>query len=172
LPPWYAIVVSDAHETTHRLVEVTTMALYVSIALLAALAAVDGDALSRSDVMLLIWGTSLGLAVAHYVAFRLASALARGRHLGRGDVVIAGVQFTGAMIVPAVVTGVELVIGGEDGDDVVGTAQSALAVILGVTGYLVSRGNGASRRRAVLIGLGVLVVGTVTALIKNFLTGH
>ena len=54
------------------------MALYVSIALLAALAAVDEDALSRNDTLLLIWGTSLGLAVAHYVAFRLASALARG----------------------------------------------------------------------------------------------
>ena len=146
------------------------MALYVSIALLAALAAVDEDALSRNDTLLLIWGTSLGLAVAHYVAFRLASALARGRHLGRGDVVIAGVQFLGAMIVPAAVTLVELAFG--DDEDDVDTAVFALSVILGVTGYLVSRGNGASRRRAVLIGLGVLVVGTVTALIKNFLTGH
>ena len=35
------------------------MALYVSIALLAALAAVDEDALSRNDTLLLIWGTAL-----------------------------------------------------------------------------------------------------------------
>ena len=48
----------------------------------------------------------------------------------------------------------------------------ALAVILGVTGYLVSRGNGASRRRAVLLGPAVLVVGIVTALVKNALAGH
>jgi hypothetical protein len=161
---------TDPHDATHRLVEVTTMALYVSIALLAALAAVDEDALSRNDVLLLVWGTALGLAVAHYVAFRLASALARGRHLGRADVVVAGVQFLGAMIVPAVVTIVELLLG--DDEDDVDTAEFALAVILGVTGYLVSRGNGASRGRAVLLGLGVLVVGLVTALVKNALAGH
>jgi hypothetical protein len=162
--------VSEGHDATHRLVEVTTMALYVSIALLAALAAVDDEAMSRNDVLLLVWGTSLGLAVAHYVAFRLASALARGRHLGRGDVVVAGVQFLGAIIVPAAVTIVELVF--SDGEDDIETAEFALAVILGVTGYLVSRGNGASRRRAALLGLGVLVIGFVTAGVKNVLTGH
>jgi len=162
--------VTAGHDATHRLVEVTTMALYVSIALLAALAAVDEDALSRNDTLLLIWGTSLGLAVAHYVAFRLASALARGRHLGRADVVVAGFQFFGAMIVPAAVTGVELLFG--DDEDDVDTAVVALAVILGLTGYLVSRGNGSSRRRGVLLGLAVLVVGLVTALVKNALAGH
>jgi len=146
------------------------MALYVSIALLAALAAVDEDALSRNDTLLLIWGTALGLAVAHYVAFRLASALARGRHLGRGDVVIAGVQFLGAMIVPAAVTLVELAFG--DDEDDVDTAVFALSVILGVTGYLVSRGNNAGRGRAALLGIGVLVVGLVTALVKSALAGH
>ena len=161
---------TDGHDATHRLVEVTTMALYVSIALLAALAAVDEDALSRNDTLLLIWGTSLGLAVAHYVAFRLASALARGRHLGRADIVVAGIQFFGAMIVPAAVTAVELLLG--DDEDDVDTAVFALAVILGVTGYLVSRGNDSSRRRAVLIGLGVLVVGIVTAVVKSILAGH
>jgi hypothetical protein len=164
------VTVTEGHDANHRLVEVTTMALYVSIALLAALAAVDDDALSRNDVLLLIWGTSLGLAVAHYVAFRLASALARGRHLGRGDVVVAGVQFLGAVIVPAAVTIVELVF--SDGEDDIETAEFALAVILGVTGYLVSRGNGASRRRAALLGLGVLIIGFATAAVKNFLTGH
>ena len=55
---------------------------------------------------------------------------------------IAGVQFLGAMIVPAVVTVVELLVG--DDEDDVDTAEFALAVILGVTGYLVSRGNGSS----------------------------
>jgi len=48
----------------------------------------------------------------------------------------------------------------------------ALSVILGVTGYLVSRGNNASRGRAALLGLGVLVVGLVTALVKSALAGH
>ena len=146
------------------------MALYVAIALIAALAAVDEDALSRNEVLLLVWGTSLGLAVAHYVAFRLASALARGTHLGRADAVAAGVQLLGALAVPAIVTIVELVLG--DDEDDIDTAEFALAVILGVTGYLVSRGNGASRGRAVLLGLGVLVVGLVTAGVKNLLAGH
>ena len=69
-----------------------------------------------------------------------------------------------------IVTVAELLLG--DDEDDVDTAQFALAVILGVTGYLVSRGNGASRGRAALLGLGVLVVGLITALVKSFLAGH
>jgi hypothetical protein len=146
------------------------MALYVSIALLAALAAVDDDALSQGETLWLIWGTSLGLAIAHYVAFRLASTLAKGRHLGRGDVVIAGYQFLGAMLVPAACTVIEVILG--DDEDDVDTAEFALAAILGLTGYLASRGNGASRGRAALIGAAVLVVGSVTAIVKNVVAGH
>jgi hypothetical protein len=43
--------VSEEHDTTHRLVEVTTMALYVSIALLAALAAVQALAIGDDLVV-------------------------------------------------------------------------------------------------------------------------
>jgi hypothetical protein len=162
--------VNTDHDPTHRLVEVTTMALYVSIALLAALLAVDEDALSRSETLAMIWGTAVGLAVAHYVAFSLASALARGRRVGRAHLTVAGLQFLAAIGVAAACTLIELVIGNDDDD--AGTAEFALAVILGVTGYLVSRGNGASRRRAIGLGMGVLTIGIITAVVKNILGGH
>jgi hypothetical protein len=158
------------HDHTHRLVEVTTMALYVSIALLAALLAVDEDALNRSETLLLIWGTAVGLALAHYVAFTLASALAGGRHLGKEHLSVAGLQFVAAIAVAAACTIIELIIASNDDD--AETAEFALVVILAVTGYLVSRGNGASRLRAVVLGLGVLVIGIITAVVKNILGGH
>ena len=119
------------------------MALYVAIALLAALAAINPDRFTRRETLLLIWGTALGLAVAHYVAFRLASSIAKPRHLSREDVRTAGVQFLGAMSVPAMCTLTGLVFA--DDDSAVEVAELTLAGMLGVTGYLAGRGNGAKR---------------------------
>jgi hypothetical protein len=158
------------HHELHRLVEATTMALYVSIALLAALAATSEANESRRSTLLLIWGTALGLAIAHYVAFRLASALARGRHLGRDDIETAGVQFIGAMTVPLACTVAELALGSDD--NAIDVAEFTLAGALGVTGYLAGRTNGASRPRAALLGGVVLVIGFATATVKFFLTRH
>ncbi len=146
------------------------MALYVAIALLATLAAVDPDHLTRRGTLLLIWGTTLGLAVAHYVAFRLASTLAKGSHLGRDDITTAGVQFLGAITVPAVCTLTGLLLA--DDGTAVDVAEFTLAGILGVTGYLAGRGNGASRGRSALLGGGVLLAGLATAAAKYALTGH
>jgi hypothetical protein len=163
--------VALAHDAVHRWVEATTMALYVSIALLAALAAVHPESATRQHTLVLIWGTTLGLAVAHYVAFRLASHVARGRELSRHDVAIAGVQLIGALLVPLVCTITEVLFA--DDDDAIDVAEFTIAGVLGVTGYLSARGNGASRGRAALLGAGVLVAGLVTAALKYALTsGH
>src|SRR4051794_11711927 len=50
------------------------MALYVSITLLAALTATDRND-PHLNVLALIWGTTVGLALAHWFAFTLASRL-------------------------------------------------------------------------------------------------
>jgi hypothetical protein len=64
---------SEPDGRTEHIQEAATMALYVSICLLAALAAVRERAdAGHVDVLRLVWGTTLGLALAHWFAFRLS----------------------------------------------------------------------------------------------------
>jgi hypothetical protein len=62
--------------------ESSTMVLYVSVVLLAALVAIDTSAaISDTEILGLIWGTTLGLALAHYFAFRVASQTCSGQQV-------------------------------------------------------------------------------------------
>ncbi len=49
------------------------MALYVAICLIAALIALENVTFVPGDILGLVWGTTVGLAVAHVFAFRMAS---------------------------------------------------------------------------------------------------
>ena len=51
-------------------------------------------------------------------------------------------------------------------------ARYTCAGIIGVVGYLVARGASRGRMRAVLFGLGVLVVAFAVAALKHALAGH
>ena len=74
------------------------MALYVSIILLGALVTV-GSGTANRELLSIIWGTTIGLALAHFFAFRIASRLHRGFAAHRGDLVIAYAQAGGAAAV-------------------------------------------------------------------------
>src|SRR4051794_3274387 len=66
--------------------EAVTMGLYVSVVLIAELAAIPETHLAGGRVtgpvggqlLALVWGTAVGLAVAHWFAFRLAAPGFRG----------------------------------------------------------------------------------------------
>ena len=47
-----------------------------------------------------------------------------------------------------------------------------LATFIALVGFAVARGGGATRARALLYGLSVLVVAVAIALVKNALAGH
>ena len=55
--------------------ESMTMALYITISLLAVLAAQPPGDRSVTGVLGIIWGTTLALSVAHWLAFRLTARL-------------------------------------------------------------------------------------------------
>ena len=61
-----------------------TMALYVSVCLLAALTGLP-DRADRHllDVLGIVWGTTIGLALAHWFAFRLSARLVESGELRR-----------------------------------------------------------------------------------------
>jgi hypothetical protein len=88
-------------ELTHGqelLREMTTMAIYVTVCLLAAVIGLPGYYPSDHPVPA-IWGFVLGLAITHWFAFHTASRLIRGGRADRRDAQLAAAQFTGAALV-------------------------------------------------------------------------
>ncbi len=160
----------DATERVDMSLEASTMVLYVSVVLLATLAAID-DTSDASDVKLLevIWGTTLGLALVHFFAFRVSSRLVRGTSFHRHDLHLAFAQIGGALAVGAVCSIPVIVLPPNSENDV---TRLLLGVLLGIAGYTSGRTGAASRPRSLLLGALALLLGVAVALIKNALVGH
>lgn len=135
--------------------ESATMAFYVAVVLGATLVVVDDPAVG--GLLRLVWGTAIGLAVAHAFAFRLAAVLVErgspGRHAW--DLVLA--QVAGAVLVPTFVSLVVLAIGGDDPAE---AARFSLALFVGASGYGIGRAAGAGPVRSAVFAAIVLVVAT------------
>jgi hypothetical protein len=146
--------------------EAATMALYVTVCLLAALAAVgDGPASEHQNALKIIWGTTLGLAAAHWFAFRLATV----RMPGAEDARIAGAQLAGALAVALLSSFVMLLVPDSAELDVL---RLELAAIVGISSYLTARDSGASRNRAAVFAALMTVLALAIAVVKNHLVGH
>ena len=148
--------------------EASTMALYVSVVLLATLAALD-DTAEDAELVALIWGTTLGLALVHFFAFRMSSRLVRGTSFHRRDLNIAAAQVGGAIAVAVLCTIPVVVLRTDAEYDVV---RFLLGLLLGIAGYAAGRSGGASRVRSAVMGAATLVLGLAVAFVKNALLGH
>ncbi len=155
------------------------MVLYVSIVLLAALTAlpsgqeggdgrVDGG-IHGGALIVLIWGTTLGLALAHWFAFRTAARVYGGGRISGQDVRIGIAQMAGAVIVAALCTIPVLMV--SDANDV-SVTSFVPALIVGGAGYAVARAGGRTTMQSVVVGGVVLMLGLAVAGVKNFLLGH
>lgn len=157
------------HESEVRR-EASVMALYVAVCLLAALIALGEDA-GHGHVRAfgLVWGTTIGLALAHAFAFRVSARLSAQGRFDAHDARIVGAQLGGAAFV-AVICSVPVLFVGATGEfDVV---RTVLSVFIGAMGYEVARLGGADRMRAVVYGVAVLALAVVVAVVKNVLSGH
>lgn len=160
---------STSHATDLRR-EAYTMALYVAICLLAALTAVaDRSDAASVDLFLLIWGTTVGLAVAHWLAFRLASRLVAAGSWRQVDVESAVAQVAGAATV-AVLASLPLLILPTEAQ--LAAARLLLAAFLALVGFAIARESGASVMRSLTFGAGIAAVAFVVAVVKNALGGH
>jgi hypothetical protein len=153
------------------------MALYVSIVVLAELAALPGD-YGESDggaghsgppLLAIVWGTSIGLALAHWFAFELAAVGFGGGKVLRRDLELAGAQMAGAALV-AIATTIPILFA--DDASRVSAAAFAPSLIIGFAGYGVARTAGWSVRTSVATGVIVLAAGVAVAVIKAVLAGH
>ena len=151
------------------------MVLYVSIVLLATLAALPaeyGDATSEGShddfsLVAVVWGTSIGLALAHWFAFVVAAAGFRGSMFHRHDLELATAHVAGAALV-AFTTTIPIVVTDQIPD--VRAAIFAPAAFIGLASYRVARAGGRSTVVSVLAGLLGLAVGLVIAIIKALLS--
>ena len=166
----------DAHDRRTELVrETSVMVLYLSVVLLATLAVLPSgygsdthDGSGDPHVVVVVWGTTVGLALAHWFAFRLATAALGGGVPSRHDVSLGIAQVLGAAVVAAATT--VAVILAPDGSEIP-AAVFVPAAFIGVAGYGVARAAGRSTLRSFVVGGAVLVLGLIVAGVKAWL-GH
>ena len=149
--------------------EAYTMALYVAICLIAALAALSESDHGQTRVIGIIWGVTIGLALAHWFAFRVSARMVGAGSIRATDLNSAWAQVVGAAAV-ALLASIPVLLAPESAE--LELATLVLAGFVGVVGVAVARGGGASRRRALLYAVVVVVVAVVIVLLKNWLAGH
>lgn len=157
--------------------EAAVMMLYLSVVEIAELASLPeghgsgGQATGPSGLLLLeiLWGTAVGLALAHWFAFRIAAPAFRGDKPSKLDNQIGLVQLAGAAAVALVSSLPVLLLSPERAQDLTGDVP---ALIIGVIGYLLARATGKGRLRSVAWGVVVLALGVAVALIKSYLGSH
>jgi hypothetical protein len=172
---------SDAHDREalrgEVLREAVTMVLYVSVVEIAELAALPEDHFANghatgpvgTQLLAIIWGTAVGLAIAHWFAFRLAAPAFRGDRVTRHDTIIGLAQVGGAMFVALVSSVPVLLLSDVRAQEMTGDVP---AIVIGVVGYAVARSTGRSRAAAVFYGLTALALGVLVALVKTKLAAH
>jgi hypothetical protein len=157
--------------------EAATMVLYVSVVEIAEFAALPEDHFTHGRVtgpvsgqlLAILWGTAVGLAIAHWFAFRIAAPGFRGESPTGRDVQIGLAQLGGAVFVATVSSLPVLLFSDVRAQETVGDVP---AVIIGVIGYFVARASGKSRVPSAFYGLTALALGIVVALVKSTLAAH
>ena len=167
-----------AHEHRRLWRETTAMMLYVSIVLIAELAVLPAGRDRATEpvhgpvgweLVAIIWGTTIGLALAHYFAFQVATqGVGRGRLRGQ-DLEEALGEIGGAAFVATLAT-IPVVLFPSDTEQAM--VLFVLAFSVGAVGFLVERAGGRSRLTSFAFGATTLIVGLVIAIVKNFLAGH
>ena len=111
----------------------------------------------------ILFVTSIGLLIAHQLAFRLSARLAHGK-LASEHLELLAAQLIGGMAVTVVAVVPVLVIGGQAGLLI---AELALITFIAVVGYIAARGIPVSRVRALLYVAGVVALTLVIIGVKN-----
>ena len=152
-------------EVVHLRREALTMLLYVSMTLLGALAVADVGS-SRGHVLGIVWGTTVGLALLHWVAFSLAARLADpDAHVEANRRQLLA-QLSGAALVAAVGTLAVLLLPTEH--ELQGT-RYAVAALVGTAAFGHARERGSGLVRSLLIGLAALVLAVLAAAVEHAL---
>ena len=147
--------------------EASTMAFYVAVCLIAALVALDDD--RRLATVGIVWGTTIGLALAHLFAFRLAARLVGGGRIDTHEASLVVAQLTGAVVVAVIATIPVLIFPAPTDAD---ATRLVLSGFIGLAAFATGRSYGAGTAKSAIFAGSVLLSATAIALVKNFLLGH
>ena len=142
------------------------MGLYVSITLLATLT-ITGDGDGNEDVLAIVWGTTIGLALAHWFAFDLVVRLVVARPLPGHATQELAAELAGALVVAALATAAVLLSPAHLERQAV---RLAMVGLVGLVTFAEARAFGASWARAASSGVIAVVIAAIIAAIKYQLT--
>jgi hypothetical protein len=153
------------------------MILYVSVVEIAELAALperhfDNGRVTGAvggELLAIVWGTAVGLALAHWFAFGLAALAFRRQRPTELDIEIGLAQLAGAVLVAALSSVPALLFSDVRAQETTGDVP---ALLVGVVGYLLARQAGSSRSAALFYGLTALALGVLVALAKSAIAAH
>jgi hypothetical protein len=140
--------------------------VYLSVVLTALMLGFE-DSLDEGGELLLIWGTSIGLTLAHVFAFRVASTYEHGISF------TSGWRPVRAMLVVAVVVGVVASIPYLEVLGLVNPSVAArwiLTVVVAVAAYLAARNRGWSLAGRMAYSLTIVFFAASVSTIKYLLT--
>jgi hypothetical protein len=150
------------------------MVLYVSVVEIAELAEshfahgrVTGAV--GEQLLAIVWGTAVGLALAHWFAFGLAALAFRGERPTRRVTYIGLAQLGGAMFVAAVSSLPVLVLSDVRAEETTGDVS---ALVIGIVAYLIARSSGKPRVASLFYGVTGLALGVLVALVKSALAAQ
>ena len=160
---------SDAHRR-ERLREGVTMALYISLSLLAVMLALPRDAgpSTAESPAMAVFLTSVGLILAHQLAYRLSARLAHHGRLHATHLDILAAQLGGGLAVTAVAVVPLLLIDGRAG---VLVSELVLLAFIAGAAYTAARMVPYSRLRSLAFTGGIVVLALAVLWVKN-LVGH
>jgi hypothetical protein len=149
-----------------RIREGVTMALYISLSLMAVMVArpantESGDAENPARLLIV---TSIGLIFAHAVAFRMSTRLANKGQFSIENIGLLIAQIVGGLAVTIVAATPLLLIGGADG---VVVSELVLLTLIALVGYVSARSIPVSRLRAVVYVMFINVVVLIVIWVKN-----
>jgi hypothetical protein len=142
------------------------MGVYLSVVLIALLVGLE-QSLDNGEELLLIWGTAIGLTLAHIFAFRLASVYALGLSF------TSGWRPIGAIVLAAFAVGATASIPYLGWLDVTSPSTVStwlLMLIVGVAAYLAARSRGWPLAGRLAYTLMILVIAASVSVIKYLLT--
>lgn len=147
--------------------ESITMGLYITISLLAVLSA-QPDSEAIGAALTIIWGTTLGLGLAHWLAFQLTARLFSGERLASHDRTAMVGQAATAVGVAALASA-PLFLSEDDG---LALSRLVLAALIGLFAFGAARRHGGSVGRAAIYASVVVVIALSVAIGKYLITGH
>jgi hypothetical protein len=157
------------HEEIDPLREAVNLVLYLCLVLAAEFVGLSTAAETEAVAVEVIWGTTVGLTLAHIFAFDFAARLFSGGKLDRTARSAAILQVLAAVVLAGILSLPFLALTQTAAMQVDGFL---IAALVGATAYAVGRKAGRSNAHCILFGASAVVVAAAVVLLKLKLSGH